>query len=78
MSSTKPDHVLAFLNTVTPRLGPANAINLLKDAHIVAFRELFETAGVPKQKVDETIERHIQQMAQNVLKTPTPSPFSKL
>jgi hypothetical protein len=74
----KPDSILTFLNAVTPRVGPVNAVNLIKDAHLGAFRELFKELGLSDKKITEVIDRHLQQTAQNVLKTPTPSPIQKL
>ncbi len=70
-----PDTTLEFLNKVTPRIGPANAINLLKDAHLTAFRQLFVEAGVSEKRVQEIIDGALQKTAQNILEMPVPSPF---
>ena len=70
------DPVLEFLNTVTPRVGPANAVGLLKDAHFSAFKQLFVEAGLKSERVDEVVHLHLTQTAQNILKNvPVPSPI---
>lgn len=63
------------MNAITPRVGPLNAVNLLKDVQLGAFRELFKELGLSEEKITEVIDRHLQKTAQNVLNAPTPSPI---
>lgn len=69
------DPMLLFLQAVTPRVGPVNAVGLAKDAHLSAFVELFKELGLSQQKITEVIERHLKKTAQDILNVPTPSPF---
>ena len=72
------DVILTFLNAVTPRVGPVNAVGLIKDTHIGAVLDLLKELGVSQEKIDATIERYLKQTAQNVMNTPVPSPIQKL
>ncbi len=74
----RPEAILAFLNSVTPRIGPANALGLAKDAHMNAIFEMLKGLGVSSNTIDTAIERHLKQTAQNVLQTPVLSPIQKL
>ena len=66
------------MNAVTPRVGPANAIGLMKDANLAAFRQLFIELGISEAHVEEVIKTHLTKTAQNILKMPMPSPIQKL
>jgi len=74
---TMPDpEVISFLNAMTPRVGPVNAIGLLKDAQLNAFREiLVNVLKVPADVVEQTVKRHLKQTAQGILQAPVPSPI---
>lgn len=78
MNSSKEDKILVFLQQVSPRIGPANAVNMLKDVHLQAYRQLFIELGVSEAHITEVIDAQLSKMAQNILKMPVPSPIQKL
>ncbi len=63
------------MNVVAPKVGPVNAFNLLRDAQLEAFRELFLGLGVTKEHIDEAINASLTKTAQNISKMPVPSPI---
>lgn len=70
------DNYAVFLNTLTPRVGPANAMNLMKDVQLGAYKDLFIKLGVSKEEIEEVINKHLKEIAQKVLSSvPVPSPF---
>ena len=71
------DSNLEFLQAVTSRVGPVNAVGLMKDATINAFRQLFSEIGIPKERVDKVINHHLQKTAQTVMSMPSPSPYPR-
>lgn len=72
------DKVLVFLQQVTPRVGPANAMGLLKDTHLQAFRKLFVELGMTEKHIEEVVESCMNETAQNILKMPVPSPIQRV
>ncbi len=72
---TKPDPVLVFLNEVTPRVGPANAVSLARDAHSSAYLALFKKLGLSEEDIATEINTQLAKMAQNIKMMPTPSPI---
>lgn len=80
MSIKQADPVLTFLNAVTPRVGPANAIGLLKDVQLAAVIDILKSKlGVSQETIDKTVEAHMKKTAQDVVKsTPVPSPIQRL
>ncbi|MCR4276380.1 MAG: hypothetical protein NUV90_03280 [Candidatus Parcubacteria bacterium] len=75
-----PAHVIEFMSSIAMRLGPANAIGLLKDAQLTALRRiLVEELGVSDEKIEKIMEREMKKTAQNVIKTTSvPSPYGKI
>ncbi len=71
-----PKEIEVFLNTVSSRVGPVNAMNLLKDARSNAFVEMFKKLGLSENEINEITNRHLQQISQNIVKTvPVVSPI---
>ena len=73
----KEDKVLTFLQKTSPRIGPVNAMNMLKDAQLAAFRQLFTELGLTESHIDEIFESHLTKMAQNIMNMPVPSPIQR-
>ena len=69
------DPVLNFMNSVAPKVGPVNAFNLLRDAQMEAFKQLFLQLGVTKERIDEAMNASLTKTAQNISKMPVPSPI---
>ena len=71
-----PKEIEIFLEKVSSRIGPANAINLLKDARINAMLEMFKDLGLSDQKINEITNRHLQQVSDDIVtKVPVLSPI---
>ena len=72
----KEDTNLTFLNAITPRVGPGNAISLMRDSYVSAFMELILDLGITKDKADSVVKKHLEKTVQNVnLQVPVRSPF---
>lgn len=72
------DQILVFLNKVTPRIGPVNAINLLRDTRANALQEMIQKLGMPIEQIEEINNRHMNQQADNIVKNvPVVSPIQK-
>lgn len=64
-----------FLNMITPRVGPANALSILKDAKNNAFIEMFKELGLTESKINEIMDKHLTKIAQKVQNLPVRSPI---
>lgn len=71
-----PSHVLEFFATVTPRVGPLNAMGLLQDVQLTAYRRILtEELGIADERIEMEVQKQIKEMAQNIMKMPVPSPI---
>jgi hypothetical protein len=74
-----PVYVAEFINSVAQRIGPANAIGLLKDAQINALRKvLVNELGVADEKIEKEMQHQLKETAQNIIKMSVPSPLQFL
>lgn len=70
--------ITVFLNAVTPRVGPVNAIALLKDVRTNAILDVLKELGASQESIDNAMEKRIQETAQNIQKMPMPSPYQRV
>ncbi len=73
----QPDFIPEFLNKVSPRIGPVNAIGLLRDAQLTVFRQLFNELGITNERMNEAVKSHLMKTAQDILNMPVPSPIAR-
>lgn len=71
---TQQDPILTFLQQVTPKVGPANAVSMIRDAQLEAFRKLFLEMGITEAHINEVVNASLVKVANDILKMPVASP----
>lgn len=71
-----PTTEIAFLNLVTPRVGPVNAINAVHAARINALCALLVSKGlVTQQELNKAIGENLDKVSTQMLALAVPSPM---
>ena len=73
---TEKESVDLFLNKVSSRIGPANAIGLLQDARLNALYEMVRKLGLSEEDIKAINDKHLEQVSSDIIsKVPILSPI---
>jgi hypothetical protein len=60
-----------FLNKISPKIGPKNALDLARDSRIKSLeRVLIEKCGIVQADIDSAVEKELEALAENIERMP--------
>jgi hypothetical protein len=65
-----------FLTSVGSKIGGSNAFNLLRDAELNAYREIFMSLGISEENIESETSKARKKIAQDIKNMPVPSNYN--